>query len=138
MRGPGIGDPGLAPGQRIANVVLAEPAFEPSTHRTTALAAPGVVFDRIDHVQDTLPLPSAISGVWRAATVETRPDGRVTAIEQVAPADVRAAIVSEPPIGAGDGIDVKRTTRPDPAVTDPPVGRGVEAGAAEVDPVPQR
>ncbi len=121
---------------RIANVVVADPAFEASEHDTTAVAVPGFVVDPTRHVHDTSPLPFATWETRRAATVETRPDGRVTRIEQLAPAEVRAPIVAVPPIGAGDGTVVKRTRNP-PAL-DPAVGAGAGAGVPVVTPVPQR
>lgn len=117
---------------------MADPAFEAREHETSAVAVPGFVVDPMCHVQDTVPLPSATWRIPSAATVETRPDGRVTVIEQVAPADVRAAIVAEPPIGAGDGTDVKRTGNPialDPATG---VGAGPEPAPAAAAPLPHR
>ena len=86
----------------MENVVVADPPFEPSVQLTRAVAVPARVFDRILQVHDTLPLPSAVSATCSAAVVDTRPEGSLTRIEQVAPADVLAPIVAEPPIDAGD------------------------------------
>ncbi len=122
----------------IENVVVAEPPFEPSAQLTRAVAVPARVFERILQVHDTSPLPSAIWATWSAAVVDTRPEGRVTRIEQAAPADVRAPIVAEPPICAGDGTLVKRTRSPAPVGPVIGVDAGPGGGLPDVVPVPQR
>ena len=122
----------------MENVVVADPPFEPSVQLTRAVAVPARVFDRILQVHDTLPLPSAVSATCSAAVVDTRPEGSLTRIEQVAPADVLTPIVAEPPIDAGDGTSVKPTRSPVPAGPAIGVGAGPGAGLPDVVPIPQR
>ena len=122
----------------MENVVVADPPFEPSVQLTRAVAVPARVFERILQVHETLPLPSAVSVTCSATVVETRPEGSFTRMEQVAPADVLAPIVAEPPIGAGDGTSVKRTRSPVPVGPAIGVGAGPGAGLPDVVPVPQR
>ena len=102
---------------------MADPPLDPSVQLTRAVAVPARVFERIFQVHDTLPLPFAVSVTRSAAVVEVRPEGSVTRMEHVAPADVVAPMVEEPPIGAGDGTSVKRTLSP------VPVGRAIGVGA---------
>jgi len=122
----------------MEKVVVADPPLDPSVQLTRAVAVPARVFERIFQVHDTWPLPSAVSVTRSAAVVETRPEGSVTRMEQVAPADVVAPIVAEPPIDAGDGTSVKRTLRPVPVA--PAIGVGAVPGVRLPDVVagPQR
>ena len=117
---------------------MADPPFEPSVQLTRAVAVPARVLERILQVHETLPLPSAVSATCSATVVDTRPEGSLTRIEQVAPADVLAPIVAEPPTDAGDGTSVKRTRSPVPVGPAIGVGAGPGARLPDVVPVPQR
>jgi hypothetical protein len=114
----------------MANVPEADADRRPAVHFTETWAEPAPVFEVIRHVHETEP---ALLAVWdwrSAATVETRPDGRVTLIVQTAPDDVRAATVVDDPAATRVGRDTSRTERSEGWVAGEAVGVAVGVGGA--------
>ena len=93
-------------------------------HVTASCAVPGFAFEAMVHVQETVLELPAVFGCSSAATVDTRPEGRETAISQVAPADVRAPTVAVDPAATEVGTVTDRTE----SVAEGLVSRGVGGG----------